>query len=77
MKFTKDEALAICNSHSELKALFAGTPYISGWRQHLIRLPFCFDPKIKSQVWINGKNMACVYLDLIKLFENEENFEQQ
>ena len=72
MKFTKDEALAICNSHSELKALFAGTPYISGWRQHLIRLPFCFDPKIKSQVWISGKNMSCIFLDLIKLFENEE-----
>lgn len=71
MKFNREQALAICNAHSELKALFNGTPYVSGWRQHLIRLPFCFDPKVKNQVWIAGKKFNCVFLDLIKLFENE------
>jgi hypothetical protein len=71
MKIGREQTLAICNTHSELKNLFTGTPYVSGWRQHLIRLPFCFDPKVKSQVWISGKKFNCVFLDLIKLFENE------
>lgn len=71
MKINREQALAICNTHSELKNLFTGTPYVSGWRQHLVRLPFCFDPKIKNQVWIAGKKFNCIFLDLIKLFESE------
>lgn len=69
----KDDVLAISNTNAELKNIFRGTPWQTGWSRVLGRLPFVFEKS--HQVRMNGQNQRCTCIDLIK-FNNvvgEEN----
>ncbi len=60
----KDDVLAISNTNAELKNIFRGTPWQTGWSRVLGRLPFVFEKS--HQVRMNGQNQRCTCIDLIK-----------
>lgn len=65
IKYLKNEdTLAISNTGSELKNLFRGTQWETGWSRSLSRLPYVF--KKSYQVWFNGQNQRCICIDLLK-----------
>ena len=61
----KEDVIAISNTSSELKAIFRGTPWESGWGRSIARLPFMFQKSF--QVKMNGQNQRCTCIDLIKM----------
>lgn len=72
IKFIKnDNVIAISNTSAELKNIFRGTPWASGWSRTLARLPFVF--KRSFQVRMNGQNQRCTCIDLDKFNNGEEN----
>lgn len=72
IKYLKnDNVLAISNTSAELKNIFRGTPWQSGWSRVLGRLPFVF--KRSFQVKMNGQNQRCTCIDLDKFNNGVEN----
>lgn len=74
IKFIKnDNVIAISNTNAELKNIFRGTPWASGWSRVLGRLPIVF--KRSFQIKMNGQNQRCTCINLDKFNEiiGEEN----
>lgn len=69
----EQKVLAISNTNAELKNIFRGTAWETGWSRTLGRLPFVFQRS--HQVKMNGQNQRCTCIDLIKFNNGDKNDE--